>query len=54
MAKMYYENDADLSYIKDKTIGILGYGSQGHAHSLNLRDSGMNVMVAEIPVRRLS
>ena len=49
MAKMYYENDADLSYIKDKTIGIIGYGSQGHAHALNLRDSGMNVMVAEMP-----
>ena len=45
MAKMYYEADADLSLIKDKTIGIIGYGSQGHAHALNLHDSGMNVMV---------
>ena len=45
MAKMYYESDADLSLISDKTIGIVGYGSQGHAHALNLRDNGMNVMV---------
>ena len=45
MAKMYYENDADLSLIKDKTIGIIGYGSQGHAHALNLKDNGLNVMV---------
>ena len=45
MAKMYYENDADLSLIEDKTIGVIGYGSQGHAHALNLKDSGMNVMV---------
>ena len=45
MTKMYYESDADLSLIQDKTIGVVGYGSQGHAHSLNLKDSGMNVMV---------
>ena len=45
MAKMYYENDADMSLIQDKTIGIIGYGSQGHAHALNLKDSGLNVMV---------
>ncbi|MCH8308974.1 MAG: ketol-acid reductoisomerase [Chloroflexi bacterium] len=45
MAKMYYENDADLSLIQDKTIGIIGYGSQGHAHALNLKDSGLNVLV---------
>lgn len=45
MAKMYYENDADFSFIADKTIGIIGYGSQGHAHALNLKDSGMNVRV---------
>ena len=45
MAKMYYESDADLSNIKDKTIGVIGYGSQGHAHSLNLKDNGMNVLV---------
>jgi ketol-acid reductoisomerase len=45
MAKMYYENDADMSLLKDKTIGIIGYGSQGHAHALNLKDNGMKVMV---------
>ena len=45
MATMYYETDADLSLITNKTIGVMGYGSQGHAHALNLRDSGLNVMV---------
>jgi ketol-acid reductoisomerase len=45
MATMYYESDADLSILADKTIGIIGYGSQGHAHSLNLLDNGMNVKV---------
>ncbi|MDR0956644.1 MAG: ketol-acid reductoisomerase [Endomicrobium sp.] len=46
-AKMYYETDADLNYLQGKTIAILGYGSQGHAHALNLRDSGVNVIVAQ-------
>jgi ketol-acid reductoisomerase len=45
MVKMYYENDADLSVLEDKTIAIIGYGSQGHAHALNLKESGLNVMV---------
>ena len=45
MAKMYYESDADLSLLKDKTIGIIGYGSQGHAHALNCHDNGLNVLV---------
>ena len=45
MAKMYYEKDADLSLLDDKTVGIIGYGSQGHAHALNLKDSGVKVMV---------
>ena len=45
MAKMYYENDADLAAIGDQTIGIVGYGSQGHAHALNLHDNGLNVQV---------
>jgi ketol-acid reductoisomerase len=49
MAKRYYENDGDLSYLKGRTAGIIGYGSQGHAHSLNLRDSGVEVVVAELP-----
>jgi ketol-acid reductoisomerase len=46
-AKMYYESDAKLELLKGKTIAILGYGSQGHAHALNLRDSGVNVIVAQ-------
>ena len=49
MAKSYYEKDADLALLKDKTIGVIGYGSQGHAHALNLKDSGCNVLVAEYP-----
>lgn len=48
-AKIYYDQDADLALLKDKTIAILGYGSQGHAHAQNLRDSGCNVLVAELP-----
>lgn len=51
-AKIYYDKDADLSLLKDKTIAILGYGSQGHAHAQNLRDSGCNVIVAELPGTR--
>lgn len=43
--KVYYDRDADLSMLRPKKIAILGYGSQGHAHSLNLRDSGMDVRV---------
>ncbi|HOD14517.1 MAG TPA: ketol-acid reductoisomerase [Spirochaetota bacterium] len=49
MAKMYYDNDADLGVLKNKTIAIIGYGSQGHAQAQNLRDSGLNVIVAELP-----
>jgi ketol-acid reductoisomerase len=45
MARMYYEKDADLSLLKGKTIAVIGYGSQGHAHALNLRDSGLEVVV---------
>ncbi|MBI4199453.1 MAG: ketol-acid reductoisomerase [Chloroflexi bacterium] len=45
MATIYYEKDADLSLLKDKTIGVLGYGSQGHAHALNLKDNGARVVV---------
>ena len=45
MAKMYYEKDCDLSYLDGKKIAIIGYGSQGHAHALNLRDSGCDVIV---------
>ena len=46
MAKLYYDKDADLSLIQSKKVAIIGYGSQGHAHALNLRDSGGNVRVA--------
>ncbi|MDD2523720.1 MAG: ketol-acid reductoisomerase [Endomicrobiia bacterium] len=45
--KMYYESDADLNLLKGKKIAVLGYGSQGHAHSQNLRDSGLDVIVAQ-------
>ncbi len=48
-AKIYYDNDADLSLLKDKTIAILGYGSQGHAQAQNLRDSGCHVIISELP-----
>lgn len=49
MTKMYYDKDADLGLLKDKTIAILGYGSQGHAHAQNLRDSGCKVIVGQRP-----
>jgi ketol-acid reductoisomerase len=45
MAKMFYDKDADLSLLNGKTVAIIGYGSQGHAHALNLKDSGVNVVV---------
>ena len=45
MAEMYYDSDADMSLLDGKTVGIIGYGSQGHAHALNLKDSGVNVCV---------
>lgn len=48
MAKIYYDNDADLNFIKDKTIAIIGYGIQGRGQALNLRDSGLNVIVSEL------
>jgi len=43
--KVYYDKDADLSIIKGKKVAIIGYGSQGHAHALSLRDSGVDVRV---------
>ncbi|MBA4390673.1 MAG: ketol-acid reductoisomerase [Syntrophus sp. (in: bacteria)] len=48
MAKMYYDRDADLGILKGKKVAIIGYGSQGHAQAQNLRDSGVNVIVAEL------
>ncbi len=45
MANRFYEQDGSLAPLRGKTIAIIGYGSQGHAHALNLRDSGLNVVV---------
>jgi ketol-acid reductoisomerase len=47
--KIYYDKDADLKVLKGKTVAIIGFGSQGHAQALNLRDSGVEVIVAEMP-----
>jgi ketol-acid reductoisomerase len=48
-AKIYYDTDADLGALRGKTVAVIGYGSQGHAHALNLRDSGVNVVVGLRP-----
>lgn len=48
-AKIYYDQDADLSLLQNRTVAIIGYGSQGHAHALNLRDSGVRVIVGIRP-----
>src|SRR5438874_3307924 len=45
MAEVFYDDDADLSLIQSKKVAVLGYGSQGHAHALSLRDSGVDVRV---------
>ncbi len=47
--QVYYDKDADLNVLKDKTVAIIGYGSQGHAHAQNLRDSGVKVVVGQRP-----
>ncbi len=44
-ARIFYQQDCDLNLLKDKTVAIIGYGSQGHAHALNLRDSGVKVII---------
>ncbi len=49
MARMYYDENANLELLTDKTVAIIGYGSQGHAHALNLKDSGINVVVGLYP-----
>ncbi len=49
MAQMYYDADANLDLFNGKTVAIIGYGSQGHAHALNLKDSGVNVIVGLYP-----
>ncbi|MFH1486797.1 MAG: ketol-acid reductoisomerase, partial [Chloroflexota bacterium] len=48
MARVYYDKDADMGLLKGRVVGIIGYGSQGHAHALNLKDSGCQVMVGEL------
>ncbi len=52
MATLYYDKDADLKLLEGKTIAIVGYGSQGHAHALNIKDSGLDVVVAEVDSKR--
>src|SRR3712207_2982986 len=49
---MFYDDDADLSHLDGKTVAIIGYGSQGHAHALNLKDSGVDVVVGLRPDSR--
>ena len=48
MAKIFYDKDIDLEILKQRKIAIIGFGNQGRAQALNLRDSGMDVMVAEL------
>ena len=52
MAQMYYDADADMKFIEGRTVGVIGFGSQGHAHALNLRDSGVKVIVGLYPGSR--
>ena len=47
--RVYYDKDADLARLEGKTVAVLGYGSQGHAHSLNLKESGVDVVVGLRP-----
>ena len=51
MVEMYYDEDADLSLIQGKKVAVIGYGSQGHAHAQNLRDSGVDVRIGQLPGR---
>jgi ketol-acid reductoisomerase len=52
MATMYYDTDADIQLIRSRKVAIIGYGSQGHAHALNLKDSGVDVVVGLLPSSR--
>ena len=52
MATMYYERDCNLSLLDGKKVAVIGYGSQGHAHALNLRDSGVDVVVGLRPTSK--
>ena len=47
---VYYDKDADLSIIQSKKVAIIGYGSQGHAHACNLKDSGVDVVVGGMDI----
>ena len=49
--KMFYEKDADVNLIKSKKVAIIGFGSQGHAHALNLKDSGVTEIVVALTRR---
>src|SRR5690606_7661046 len=49
MAEIFYDNDADMSIIQGRKVAVIGYGSQGHAHALNLRDSGVEVVIGLKP-----
>lgn len=49
MANIFYDHDVDFSILNDKTVAVIGFGSQGHAHALNLHDSGVNVIVGLYP-----
>ena len=51
-AKIYSDKDADLSVLQGKTLAVLGFGSQGHAHALNLKDSGCKVIIGLYPVQQ--
>ena len=51
-AQIWYDNDGDLSVLEGKKVAIIGYGSQGHAHALNLRDSGVDVVVGLRPTSK--
>ena len=53
MAIMYYEKDCDLQLLNGKKVAVIGYGSQGHAHALNLRDSGVDVVIGLMKVPSL-
>ena len=52
-ARMYYDNDADPAALRGQTVAVIGYGSQGHAHALNLHESGVNVVVGGLPFPKL-
>ena len=52
MAQLFYDSDADLGLLNGKTVAIIGYGSQGHAHALNLRDNGVEVCIGLGPNSR--